>query len=104
MGEVDRTRAIYELAIDQPVLDMPELLWKSYIDFEIALSEYSNARGLFERLLDRTKHVKVRWPISSCGASAATVCRDMVGARVTLVVCTLICRAVWSGLDQLRDL
>ncbi len=30
-----------------------------YIDFEIALSEHNNARSLFERLLDRTKHVKV---------------------------------------------
>ena len=28
LGEVDRARAIYELAIAQPVLDMPEVLWK----------------------------------------------------------------------------
>ena len=26
--QADRTRAIYELAIQQPVLDMPEALWK----------------------------------------------------------------------------
>ena len=32
---MDRARAIYELAIAQPVLDMPELLWKSYIDVEV---------------------------------------------------------------------
>ncbi len=25
----DRARAIYELAIAQPVLDMPEVLWKA---------------------------------------------------------------------------
>ncbi len=31
VGEVERSRAIYELAINQPVLDMPELLWKSYV-------------------------------------------------------------------------
>ncbi len=30
-----RSRAIFELAVAQPVLDFPELLWKSYIDFEI---------------------------------------------------------------------
>lgn len=35
LGEADRARAIYELAISQPLLDMPEALWKSYIDFEI---------------------------------------------------------------------
>ncbi len=29
-------RSLYELAIDQPVLDMPEVLWKAYIDFEIS--------------------------------------------------------------------
>lgn len=28
LGEAERARAIYELAIGQPVLDMPELLWK----------------------------------------------------------------------------
>jgi hypothetical protein len=67
VGEVERARAIYELAINQAVLDMPEVLWKSYIDFEIAQGEFDNTRTLYERLLDRTKHVKVRrearqWP------------------------------------------
>lgn len=38
---------------------MPELLWKSYIDFEISQDETENARQLFERLLERTLHVKV---------------------------------------------
>ena len=28
LGETDRARAVYELAIAQPVLDMPEVLWK----------------------------------------------------------------------------
>ena len=28
LGELDRARSIYELAIAQPVLDMPEVLWK----------------------------------------------------------------------------
>lgn len=39
---------------------MPELLWKSYIDLEISQDEIENARQLFERLLERTLHVKVR--------------------------------------------
>lgn len=28
LGDVDRARGIYELAIKQPRLDMPEILWK----------------------------------------------------------------------------
>lgn len=59
LGDIDRARAIYELAINQPRLDMPELLWKTYIDFEIAQDEPENARMLYERLLERTSHVKV---------------------------------------------
>ncbi len=59
LNEAERSRALYELAIQQPVLDMPELLWKAYIDFEIAQGERERARALYERLLERTKHVKV---------------------------------------------
>lgn len=59
LGDYDRARSIYELAINQPRLDMPELLWKSYIDFEISREEMENARQLYERLLERTGHVKV---------------------------------------------
>ncbi|MCI4389619.1 hypothetical protein PGIGA_G00100110 [Pangasianodon gigas] len=59
LGDVERARAIFELAISQPRLDMPEVLWKSYIDFEIEQEEYENTRGLYKRLLQRTQHVKV---------------------------------------------
>ncbi|KAG2447486.1 hypothetical protein HYH02_007413 [Chlamydomonas schloesseri] len=59
LGETGRARALYELAIGQPLLDMPEALWKSYIDFEIAEGERERVRVLYTRLLDRTKHVKV---------------------------------------------
>jgi hypothetical protein len=57
----DRTvaRAIFELAVDQPVLDMPELLWKQYIDFEENEGEFERTRALYERLLEKTDHVKV---------------------------------------------
>jgi crooked neck len=54
-----RCRAIYELAVAQPALDMPEMLWKGYIDFEIEEGEGQNARELYTRLLERTGHVKV---------------------------------------------
>lgn len=59
LGDVERARAIYELAVNQARLDMPELLWKSFIDFEVSQGEIERARQLYERLLDRTGHVKV---------------------------------------------
>ncbi|KAL0292306.1 UNVERIFIED_CONTAM: Crooked neck-like protein 1 [Sesamum calycinum] len=59
LAETERARALFELAIDQPALDMPELLWKAYIDFEISEAEYERTRALYERLLNRTKHLKV---------------------------------------------
>jgi tetratricopeptide (TPR) repeat protein len=109
LGELERSRAIFELAVNQPMLDMPEMLWKAYIDFEISEQEYdkvgphrtrpggqrqegarksargidtangdsqwsdqwrpagrgtgltdaSQVRMLYDRLLARTKHVKV---------------------------------------------
>lgn len=55
----DRARAIFELAISQEMLDMPELVWKAYIDFEEESGEFERTRALFERLLSKTDHVKV---------------------------------------------
>ena len=59
LGDIERARAIYELAIDQPRLDMPEIIWKAYIDFEIDQLEHDKVRSLFKKLLSRTQHVKV---------------------------------------------
>ncbi|KAI9676245.1 MAG: NineTeen Complex (NTC) component [Trizodia sp. TS-e1964] len=59
LDDLDRTRAIFELAVDQVTLDMPELLWKAYIDFEEEEGEYERTRQLYERLLKKTDHVKV---------------------------------------------
>ena len=59
LEDVERARAIYELGVDQPTLDMPELVWKAYIDFEEYEEEYDRARQLYERLLSKTDHVKV---------------------------------------------
>jgi hypothetical protein len=39
--------------VGQSLLDMPELLWKAYIDFEIAEEEFDNVRTLYARLLER---------------------------------------------------
>merc|ERR1719464_2685235 len=59
LGDTERSRAVYELAINQPRLDMPEILWKAYIDFETEQEETDKARELYRRLLERTSHVKV---------------------------------------------
>lgn len=59
LEDSDRARAIYELGIEQPTLDMPEIVWKSYIDFEDYEGEYERERQLYERLLQKTDHVKV---------------------------------------------
>lgn len=41
LGDVERSRAIYELAVGQEVLDMPEIVWKAYIDFEAEQEQVS---------------------------------------------------------------
>lgn len=64
LGDKDRARGLYELAVNQPVLDMPEVVWKAYIDFETEEEEFGNARKLYRRLLDRTQHVKVCAPLT----------------------------------------
>lgn len=38
---------------------MPDVLWKAYIDFERGQDEPEKARQLYERLLEKTLHVKV---------------------------------------------
>ncbi|KFX92215.1 hypothetical protein V490_05512 [Pseudogymnoascus sp. VKM F-3557] len=59
LDDLERARAVYELAVNQQMLDMPELVWKSYIDFEEEEGEYERTRDLYERLLEKTGHVKV---------------------------------------------
>uniref|UniRef100_S4RB87 Crooked neck-like protein 1 n=1 Tax=Petromyzon marinus TaxID=7757 RepID=S4RB87_PETMA len=80
LGDVERSRAIYELAVGQPRLDMPEVLWKSYIDFEIEQEECSRTRNLYRRLLQRTQHVKVwisfaKFELSVEGKERVSRCR-----------------------------
>ncbi|CAB1444959.1 unnamed protein product [Pleuronectes platessa] len=82
LGDTDRARAIFELAIGQPRLDMPEVLWKSYIDFEIEQEEFGNTRHLYKRLLQRTQHVKVwisyaKFELSIDGPDRLQRCRQI---------------------------
>ena len=76
---MERARAIFELAITQP-LDMPEVVWKAYIDFEYEEEEWDRTRALYKRLLERTSHVKVwiSWAQfeSNAGKTIARAYRD----------------------------
>ncbi|TPX44548.1 hypothetical protein SeMB42_g04283 [Synchytrium endobioticum] len=80
LGDVDRARGIYEIAVAQSALDMPEVLWKSYIDFEACEGEWTRVRELYERLLERTEHVKV-W-ISYANSEMAAMDYSDDAARV----------------------
>ena len=78
VGEEERCRAVYDVALslgedgndDEEEdedneegggsgLDQPEVVWKSYIDYEITLGQVQRARVLYGRLLQETSHVKV---------------------------------------------
>nr|POE47501.1 pre-mrna-splicing factor clf1 [Quercus suber] len=63
LDDAARCRAIFDLAVQQPALDMPELLWKAYLDFEEDEADtpeaFARPRALYERLLAKTSHVKV---------------------------------------------
>lgn len=47
-----------------------QVLWKSYIDFEIEQEEFGNTRNLYKRLLQRTQHVKVRGALQTDAGAA----------------------------------
>ncbi|KAG9132889.1 hypothetical protein Leryth_014832 [Lithospermum erythrorhizon] len=95
--ETERARAIFELAIDQPALDMPELLWKAYIDFEISECEFERTRALYERLLNRTKHLKVWISYAKFEASAmASEGSDSVEDEHELAECLRRARGVFE--------
>lgn len=55
----ERARAIFDLGTRQAGVDMPEVLWKAYIDFEFEERQWDKVEELYERLLQRTGHVKV---------------------------------------------
>lgn len=97
LSETERARAIFELATAQLALDMPELLWKAYIDFEIAEGEYERTRQLYERLLDRTKHLKVWISYAKFEASAGMEDEE-VGeeAQEQQLECIQGCRVVFE--------
>jgi hypothetical protein len=55
---------------------MPEILWKAYIDFEVAEGERERARELYERLIQLSGHVKVWIAFALFEGEAIPVPRD----------------------------
>jgi crooked neck len=72
-----RARAIFELAVSQPSLVMPELLWKAYIDFEIEEGDREKARSLYERLVNLSGHLKVWMSYAEFEASSIPILRAL---------------------------
>jgi len=44
LQELERARAIFDIAVNTECMDQPEAIWKAYIDFE----EPARARELYE--------------------------------------------------------
>jgi hypothetical protein len=74
---VGRARGLFELAISQPVLDMPEAVWKAYIDFEISqvgkMGALRRREEMFGIAFYRTWQVQIR-VIQTCVPGSIT-CR-----------------------------
>lgn len=81
VGEVERARALCNLAVTQERLDMPELVWKRYIDLEVSQSETDNARKVWQMLLSKSHHVRVYIAYSDF---EAVTCQSMAKAREAL--------------------
>lgn len=60
IGDLDRSFAIFEMAIRPEFLETNEFCWKAYVDHCIRFStDPELVRSLYERLLQLTQHVKV---------------------------------------------
>lgn len=66
----DRARAIMEAAVSQEV-DMPEIIWMSWIEAEYELGNFEFCRTLYRRLIDRSPHPKIMLAYSNFESSLA---------------------------------
>ncbi|KAF0929630.1 hypothetical protein E2562_022988 [Oryza meyeriana var. granulata] len=100
LGETDRARCIYDLAVAQPALETPELVWKEYIQFEIDAGELDRARQLYERLLGRTQHLKVWASYAEFEATACSGGAALVENAEEMAERVRRCRAVFQRGDE----
>ena len=68
------------MAINNSNMTMPESVWRAYIDNEIANKDYEYVREIYERLLERTKHIKIWVSYAQFEASidSKDVCREIL--------------------------
>jgi crooked neck len=61
LEEFERCLAIFQLCLapENSSLDMPELVWKAYIEQLIEMKQWANVASAYEQLLQRTQHLKV---------------------------------------------
>lgn len=59
LDERDRARAIFSLASSLGEMDQPEMVWRTWIDAEYEWGEPGRVEAVYDRLLERTKHIKV---------------------------------------------
>eukprot|EP00435_Cladocopium_sp_Y103_P009523 s264_g2.t1 len=81
VGEIERARALCNLAVNQERLDMPELVWKRFIDLEVSQEQLDNARKVWQQLLGKSHHVRVYIAYSDF---EAVTCQSMEKAREAL--------------------
>uniref|UniRef100_A0A0E0M6K2 Pre-mRNA-splicing factor Syf1-like N-terminal HAT-repeats domain-containing protein n=1 Tax=Oryza punctata TaxID=4537 RepID=A0A0E0M6K2_ORYPU len=100
LGETDRARFIYDLAVAQPALDAPELVWTEYIQFEIDAGELDRARQLYERLLGKTQHLNVWVSYAEFEAMACSGGAAIAGNAAEKAERVRRCRAVFRRADE----
>uniref|UniRef100_A0A0E0EWM3 Pre-mRNA-splicing factor Syf1/CRNKL1-like C-terminal HAT-repeats domain-containing protein n=1 Tax=Oryza meridionalis TaxID=40149 RepID=A0A0E0EWM3_9ORYZ len=100
LGETDRARSVYDLAVSQPALDAPELVWTDYIQFEIDAGELDRARQLYERLLGKTQHLNVWVSHAEFEATACSGGAAIAGNAAEKAERVRRCRAVFQRADE----
>lgn len=100
LGEPDRARSVYDLAVSQPALDAPELVWTDYIQFEIDAGELDRARQLYERLLGKTQHLNVWVSYAEFEATACSGGAAIAGNAAEKAERVRRCRAVCRRADE----
>ncbi|KAJ8673322.1 hypothetical protein QAD02_004584 [Eretmocerus hayati] len=81
LGETKRAEAVYELGISHHRVDMPEVVWKSYLDYLTSEQETEKVRNLYERLLKKSKHPKIWIAFANFELTNSTV--EEVSKRIT---------------------
>ncbi len=77
LGEVERAREILEIGVSMSEMDVPETIWKAYIDMEIRGNDEQKAVDLYERLLRKSNNVNVWLSYAELVSSVGVLARDV---------------------------